>query len=224
MIVEPKGAPTLTLTADPYTLLVMRLLGLLDKYEAAKDDDERTKVLNMAWRQLWATPREFVQGLAILGNFNFTLDLCAEAHTAKCSRYLGPGSDIAEDAFSVDWGDLLNGGHGWCNMPFANVSGWVDGMVGATGEYVMIAPDRTDQAWWHLLKHSSFCHETFVRGRPKFIPPAGVKSSGPAGGVAIWVIGHSKRRLPECVERDAVLMLGRQACADIDGADGGSRE
>ena len=205
---------------DEYVLGILKLLGLYGKYLAS---DDPHKVLRAAWRQLWATPREFVQGLAVLGDFNFTLDLCAEAHTAKCSRYLGPGSDIAEDAFDVVWGTLLQGGHGWCNMPFNSIPRWVEGMM-ATGQHVMIAPDRTDQEWWHTLKRSSNCHETFVRGRPKFIPPAGVKDSGPAGGVAVWVIGHHERRLDECLDLAEILRVGRQACADIDGADGGSRE
>lgn len=108
----------------------------------------------------WATPPALFAELH--AQYGFTLDVCASAENAKCSRYF----DVATDGLSQPWG----GARCWMNPPYGRVIGkWVKKAYEESlrGALVMcLLPARTDTAWWH-----DYCMRgevTFLRGRLKF--------------------------------------------------------
>lgn len=76
--------------------------------------------------------------------FDFTLDVCATAESAKCPRYFTK----AEDGLKQSW----KGERVWCNPPFSGIREW---LIKAWDEayqtrvIVMLLPSWTDRPWWH---------------------------------------------------------------------------
>lgn len=108
----------------------------------------------------WATPPALFAELH--ERYGFTLDVCASAENAKCSRYF----DVATDGLSQNWA----GERCWMNPPYGRVIGkWVKKAYEESlrGALVMcLLPSRTDTAWWH-----DYCMRgevIFLRGRLKF--------------------------------------------------------
>lgn len=191
-----------------YERSILDLLGFLVAYDAAKNEEARGKVLTRAWRQLWATPQWFVDGLAELAGVSFDLDLCAEAATAKAPLWFGPGSPVmihgpgeeirpAVDAFeAMPWRYYLGGSHtaAWFNPPFLQMQRWVNGILGETcgrmWRAIGVSPSSTDRPWFGQLLRHHRTHMTTVEGeRLRFEPPPGVKPSSPGGGVVVWSVG-----------------------------------
>lgn len=73
----------------------------------------------------WATTWECFERAHELFGMKFSIDVCAEYETAKCTRYYGPNGYnppkfsvryvglVATDALRLRWGDRF-----WCNPPF----------------------------------------------------------------------------------------------------------
>jgi len=99
----------------------------------------------------WATPQ------ALFGvlhrEFDFTIDLAAEASTAKCPRYFTK----EQDALKQSWAGEV----GFCNPPYGR--GVIDKFVerahfwanhGVTTT-VMLVPSSTDSMWWwNFARHA----------------------------------------------------------------------
>lgn len=194
-----------------YERQVMALMGY--DWDTAKTEDQRASVLTRAWRQLWATPQWFVDGLSVLAQVSVTLDLCAEARTAKAPWWFGPGSPLivhapgemprpALDAFEAEsWrGRLTAGEAAWCNPPFALATRWVERLLWEADlglHALMVTPASTDRPWFAALARHDRAHMTLIEGeRLRFLPPPGVQASSPAGGVVVWTLGWSVPRLP----------------------------
>jgi phage N-6-adenine-methyltransferase len=103
--------------------------------------------------------------------FGFTLDVCATAENAKCSRFF----TRQENGLVQRWE-----GRVWCNPPFGRViAAWVrkawDSVEKGDAELVvLLVPARVDTAWW-----LDFCAKgevRFRRGRLRF---GGAKSGAP---------------------------------------------
>jgi len=99
--------------------------------------------------------------------FDFTLDVAAARHNAKCRRYfaLGPSpafnpkqlalfdevpvgdpDAVAIDGLAQEWGAKERV---WCNPPFSNIEPWVAKAHGCAATVVMLLPaNRTEQPWW----------------------------------------------------------------------------
>ena len=109
-------------------------------------------------RQDWETPDELFGPLN--DEFKFTLDVCADANNAKCSKFF----TLSDDAFKQQWTGVC-----WMNPPFGTLGKWVkkafeESQRGAT--IVSLLPARTNTGWWH-----DYCMKAeirFIRGRPKF--------------------------------------------------------
>lgn len=107
----------------------------------------------------WATPQAFFDKLN--AEFNFDLDVCADAQNAKCKRYFTK----EQDGLSQEWTGTV-----WCNPPYGRVlKDWLRKSVeswkaGAT--VVLLVPARTDTAWWH--DYATQGEIRFIRGRLKF--------------------------------------------------------
>jgi len=115
----------------------------------------------------WETPLDFFKTLD--QEFNFSLDVCALPHNAKCKTYFTP----EKDGLAQKWSGTC-----WMNPPYGRQIGrWVEkayreAQQGAT--VVCLLPARTDTRWWH-----DYCMKgeiRFIRGRLKF---GGSQNSAP---------------------------------------------
>ena len=108
----------------------------------------------------WETPQNIFNKLD--NEFNFTLDVCALAETAKCKKYYTPDTD----GLKQEWNGTC-----WMNPPYGRQIGeWLkkayeDSLKGNT--IVCLIPSRTDTKYWHdyCMKASEI---RFVKGRLKF--------------------------------------------------------
>lgn len=118
----------------------------------------------------WATPVEFFNKYDNI--YNFTLDVCAEAHNTKCANYI----DKETDSLTVDWKSLSTSC--WMNPPYGRtIKTWMkkayeESLKGVT--VVCLVPSRTDTIWWHDYAVKGDIE--FIKGRLKF---NGHKNSAP---------------------------------------------
>lgn len=123
----------------------------------------------------WSTPQEFFDKLD--EEFDFTLDVCADATNTKCAHW------ISKDSLSKDWSCWSHGAL-WMNPPYGRQIGkWVAkaDQTGRTRTVVCLLPARTDTSWWHdhvqpILDGKRPGEVRFVRGRLKF---GGSENSAP---------------------------------------------
>ncbi len=125
----------------------------------------------------WQTPPDLF--LELDQEFNFTLDAAADASNHFCDRWLGPGSDISEDALTWKGEDETI----FCNPPYSNIAEfvkWADSLSlnTLTTKVVMLIPSRTDTKYWHAHIWDREKHQPhpnvqvrFIKGRVKFIDP-----------------------------------------------------
>jgi len=110
----------------------------------------------------------------------FTLDVAAAAHNAKCERYF----DLETNGLSQSWA----GERVWCNPPYSAIEPWVRkawAEAPLTRGIVMLLPaNRTEQKWWQGLveqrrdRPGSGLSVEFLPGRMRFIK-AGALEVGP---------------------------------------------
>lgn len=138
--------------------------GLRPLFSSGKDD--------------WQTPLSVF--LPLDTEFGFTLDVAADRHSTLCDWWLGPQSEIAEDALTISWEgpDVC-----WCNPPYSRVKLFVakaaaERLRGTTT--VLLLPSRTDTRWWHDHVWDRDTHTwrpgvegRFCKGRIKFVDPSG---------------------------------------------------
>jgi len=122
----------------------------------------------------WETPQDFFDKLN--EEFRFTLDVCAEKHTAKCEKYFTK----EDNALDKEWHGIC-----WMNPPYGRGIGvWLKKAyeTSQSGSMVVcLIPSRTDTKWWHNYVMSA--HEIrFVKGRLKF---DGHKNSAPFPSVVV---------------------------------------
>lgn len=127
----------------------------------------------------WATPQWLFD--ALNRRFQFTLDVCATGHNAKCARFCDLGHGV--DGLSFPWA----GERCWMNPPYSReITRWV---VKARQEaergslVVGLLPARTDARWWqeNVQGHADV---RFIAGRLKF---GDAKASAPfPSAVAVW--------------------------------------
>lgn len=127
----------------------------------------------------WATPQSFFDELN--EKFNFTLDVCAESHNAKCERFITP----EVDGLKSSWDNETV----WCNPPYGREIGkWVKKASETTGGVVvMLLPARTDTRWFHdyILDKAGV---KFIKGRLKF---GDSKNSAPFPSMVVIFISSS---------------------------------
>ena len=134
------------------------------------------KVYHESKRHDWETPWSIFAEYD--AEFHFTLDVCATAENAKCSRYFTPD----DDGLVQDWGDDIC----WMNPPDGREIGqWMEkaylsSLAGAT--VVCLVPERTGTRWWHAwVKGKAEVRER--QGRITFVGAA-----DPAGFDSVAVI------------------------------------
>lgn len=162
--------------------------------------DKRTRDLMFSSNETrWATPPTLFRTLDT--EFNFTLDPCAEAWNAKCTRYF----TIDDDGLQQPWvGHSVfvnppynkpeNACKPKCNKSTCKVRGfhlteripgiadWVEKAYQENKQHgiqvVLLLPARTDTKWFHKFIYGT--HEVrFIAGRVKFLSPIGATNSAP---------------------------------------------
>lgn len=116
-----------------------------------------SKVLWMSEKHDWETPQHLFDELN--GEFNFTIDVCADKLNHKCKRYY----DNTSDGLWQDWaGETV-----WCNPPYDNIKEWLAKAVNSNCLTVMLIPSRTDTKWFHEYIYKKY-EIRFLKGRLKF--------------------------------------------------------
>lgn len=107
----------------------------------------------------WATPQEFFNMLN--QEFNFTLDPCADATNAKCSKFY----TVEDNGLIQSWDNEVV----FCNPPYGREIGkWVEKASKAVGGVVvMLIPARTDTRYFHEYIYNK-AEIRFLKGRLKF--------------------------------------------------------
>jgi phage N-6-adenine-methyltransferase len=108
----------------------------------------------------WATPQDFYDILD--AQFAFTLDPCAAADNAKCSRFFTK----LDDGLSQPWDGSV-----FMNPPYSCVKPWMAKAVDESRRgslVVALVPARTCTAWWHDNVMTHAAEVRAVRGRLRF--------------------------------------------------------
>lgn len=146
--------------------------------------------MDVLWRSKtdeWATPQDLYDTLD--GEFGFTLDAAATANNHKCLRWFGPGSDEAEDALAVDWGDAPFYSTVWLNPPYSRCKEFIGKAMRESrmgrATVVCLIPARTDTRWFHAHIYDAQWYRTrpgvelrFLKGRVKFRRPDEIGEAG----------------------------------------------
>ena len=140
----------------------------------------------------WETPPEVFDALHEC--YSFTIDACAESHTAKVSRFFaepgpwaGSAGCLAVDGLAQDW----RGERVWMNPPYgAEVYAWarkarLEVTEGGCPLVVGLLPASTDLAWWHedVLPFVRTVH--WYKGRVRFLTGGPYRASGFFPSVAV---------------------------------------
>lgn len=110
----------------------------------------------------------------------FTLDVAAAPHNAKCERFYSRD----DDGLRQSWA----GERVWCNPPYSDIEPWVrkawDEAPGTLGIVMLLPANRTEQRWWQTQvepyrdRPGSGLRVEFLPGRMRFIK-AGALDVGP---------------------------------------------
>jgi phage N-6-adenine-methyltransferase len=130
--------------------------------------------------RLWATPPEVFDPLH--AEFDFTLDPCATAESAKCVEFFTEEQNGLEQSW---------GGHRvFMNPPYGReVYAWTRKArleARRTALVVGLLPASTDLAWWHddVVGHAEV---RYLRGRVRFLTDGPYRASGFfASVVVVW--------------------------------------
>ena len=144
------------------------------------DCDTEPHSLMLKPNDYWATPQSLFDELH--REFNFTIDVCANADNAKLPRYWTE----EDDALSKSWA----GERCFMNPPYSQVERWLkkawsEGWVNR-GLVVALINVATDTEYWHNYVEG-IAEVRFLRGRVKFVPPPGIKASTPRYASAICI-------------------------------------
>lgn len=118
-------------------------------------------------KQDYETPKEFL--VAVRCKFqisSFSIDLAADEKNAKVPVWF----DEKMDSFQQDWTQALDGGWGWLNPPFNNISPWATKCL---DEYIqganimLLVPASVGSNWYKKYIHD-YAITYFLNGRLSF--------------------------------------------------------
>jgi phage N-6-adenine-methyltransferase len=143
--------------------------------------NNHTKKLMFSSKEMsWETPQDFFDKLD--RDFNFDLDPCATAETAKCKTFYTE----EDDGLSKNWGPCKTV---FVNPPYGrDIKKWIKKGYEESRKdkttVVMLIPARTDTSYWH-----EYCMRAsqifFVKGRLKF----GAATAGAPFPSAVIIFG-----------------------------------
>lgn len=122
-----------------------------------------TDVMFSSKTDQWATPQYFYDELN--GEFNFTLDPCADHFNHKCEKYFTK----EVNGLSQSW----SGERVFCNPPYGReIGGWVkkcyEEVLTGCQLAVLLVPARTDTKWFHDYIYKKADEIRFIKGRLRF--------------------------------------------------------
>lgn len=148
-------------------------------------DTQTQEVMFSSKSDEWATPQKLFDKLN--STYKFTLDPCATAQTAKCSKFFTQ----EDNGLVQSWA----GESVFINPPYSNVAGWVEKAYKESVENgttcVLLIPSRTDTKWFHR-----FCMQAdvvqFIKGRVKFENGSNKPNSAPFPSMIVVFDGKSQ--------------------------------
>lgn len=197
----------------------LKLLGLYEAWEKA-DAALRSKIENKALRQLWATPEAFVRGLEAIGQFKFTVDLCATAETTKAPIWFGPGSPLCEDIFArlpeegmspsdlFEQRDIV-----WCNPDYLRKDQWTALVQDCDAPTILNVPMSPDMDYSARLHEDPRSHLTLLTGRIQYEPPEGIEPSTSKVPTVLWAVNFDLPALPPVLKVKDVMAIGKALMA-----------
>lgn len=142
-------------------------------------------------KNLWRTPTSLFARL-MLAHGPFDLDVAAEAASALCPFWFGPGSALGEDALAASWALPGRPTRAFGNPPYGRgqVYAFVSKAAAESAlghcQATLLLPAATDQNWWHEFVWSNRrCRPQpgvaveFPRGRVRFLRPDGRPAGSP---------------------------------------------
>lgn len=129
----------------------------------------------------WETPLDVFDPLN--REFGFTLDPCATAKSAKCSKFYTE----SDDGLAQDWGRERV----FMNPPYgAEIYAWTRKarLAAQAGALVVgLLPASTDLAWWHDDVIGIADEIRYIRGRVRFLTDGPYRASGFfASVIVVW--------------------------------------
>ena len=129
----------------------------------------------------WETPPEVFDPLN--QEFQFTLDPCATAATAKCKHFFSE----ADNGLDQDWGHERV----FMNPPYGReVAVWTRKARDSARKGALVVgllPASTDLAWWHEDVLLACAEVRYLRGRVRFLTGGPYRASGFfASVIVVW--------------------------------------
>lgn len=125
-------------------------------------NEHSRRVVHSSNKHDWETPEKLFRDLNEV--FNFSLDACATAKTAKCSNFISP----EQDAMVTPWSGTV-----WCNPPYGReLPKWLKRGIDQLSMLEMIVyliPARTETNYWHELIWPKAKYVLFLHGRIHFL-------------------------------------------------------
>jgi site-specific DNA-methyltransferase (adenine-specific) len=153
-------------------------------------DNQTQQVMFSSKSDEWATPQKLFDKLN--SSYNFTLDPCATAETAKCTKFYTQ----QDDGLSKSWANESV----FINPPYSNVAGWVEKAYKENAENgatcVLLIPARTDTKWFHR-----YCMQAdaiqFIKSRVKFENGSSKPNSAPFPSMIVVFDGKNNNTFPQ---------------------------
>lgn len=130
----------------------------------------------------WRTPSDCFHALD--REFNFGLDLAADAQNHLCTQWFGPGSPN-EDALTTDWWECGFFAHttdaAFLNMPYSQCERWLARVVEQIQQcpgcvIVCLLPYTPDTKWWRHTQHAVEIRE--IPHRVRYLKSDGTTPAG----------------------------------------------
>ena len=122
-----------------------------------------TREIVSSSKQDWGTPQKLFDVLH--AEHQYTVDLMAAWYNAKLPSFIGPGSSLSEDIFSIPWGGI----RGFCNPPYEIVEKCLSYAIDqvALGAFTTwLLPANPDTKWFH--EFAILGQIDFFKGRISF--------------------------------------------------------
>ena len=130
----------------------------------------------------WETPPKLFNKLD--REFNFTLDPCCRAETAKCKKYF----TVEDNGLKKSWKServFLNPPYSVIELWMKKV--WIEMNTNDCDLVVALLPAWTDRWWFHEFIYPDKAEYRFLQGRVKFLINGAVGKGAPFGSmIAIW--------------------------------------
>jgi len=142
-------------------------------------------------KDTWRTPPDLFRAASYRYG-PFDLDAAADHDNHLCDLWLGPGSQIGEDALAVEWGSRIvdKVRRVWLNPPYSMNKQFVAKAAEEAREgraqTTLLLPATTDVRWWHeFVEAKPNVLVELLSPRVRFLRPDGSLAGSPNFGSAL---------------------------------------